>query len=136
MAGPLEALIFSLDVKRKCIHQNCEIASNKDFENGTVKILNGEENALTVGEQLACRKLRKKNVQDIEEIEDEEEFDDFASQVLAKRQKQAPKLKFISCKFLLPTSNILERFVCSTGYAFDELRQNLTPYKLELQLFL
>ena len=35
-----------LDVKRKYIHQNCEIASNKDFENATVKILNGEENAL------------------------------------------------------------------------------------------
>ena len=43
-----------LDVKRKYIHQNCDIASNKDFENGTVKILSGEENALTVGEQLAC----------------------------------------------------------------------------------
>ena len=121
-----------LDVKRKYIPQNCEIASNKDFENGTVKILNGEENALTVGEQLACRKLRKTNVQDIEEIEDE----DFASQVLAKRQKQAPKLKYISCKFLLPTSNILARFFSSAGYAFDELGQNLTPYKLELQLFL
>ena len=58
---------MELDVK-KFIHQNCDIASNKDFKNGTVKILNGEENALTVGEQLACRKLRKTNVQDVEEI--------------------------------------------------------------------
>ena len=91
---------------------------------------------MSVNEQLlTCRNLRKSNASDVEEV-DSQDAADFASAVLAKRQKQSSLLKYVSCKFLLPTSNVLERFFSSAGFAYDELRQNLLPMRLEQQLFL
>ncbi len=38
--------------------------------------------------------------------------------------------------FLLPSSNIVERFVSAAGYTFNDYRKNLLPMNLEVQLFL
>ena len=44
--------------------------------------------------------------------------------------------QYVDCRFLLPTSNILERFFSTVGYAFNDYRQSLLPMNLEMQLFL
>ena len=62
--------------------------------------------------------------------------DDFASVILKKRQKLCPVTKYVDCRFLLPTSNLLERFFSTAGYASSDLRQRLLPANLEEQLFL
>ena len=117
--------MFSLDPRKRYINVNCDIAKNPEFESGVVKILNSEEGSMSVNEQLSCRKLRKSNAVDVEETPNPGDLDDFASVVLAKRLKQSPHIKYENCKFLQPTSNILERFFSSAGYAYDELRQNI-----------
>ena len=43
--------------------------------------------------------------------------------------------EYLDSQFLLPTSNLLERFF-STEYAYSDLRQSLLPQNLEMQLFL
>ena len=127
--------IPKLDAKDRYLKPNSKIVKFPDFEQGIVKILNGEEAVMSVNEQLACRKPRKSNAFNVEEV-DSHDVADFASAVLAKRLKQAPLLKYVSCMFLLPTSNFSERFFSSAGYAYHELRLNLLPMKLEQQLFL
>ena len=44
--------------------------------------------------------------------------------------------EYINCGFLMPTSNIMERFFSDAGYADVDLRQNLLPMRLEQQHFL
>ena len=61
---------------------------------------------------------------------------DFAEEILQKRQKKGDESKYLNCRFLFPTSNILERFFSAAGYALNNLRQNITPEHLEQQLFL
>ena len=39
-------------------------------------------------------------------------------------------------RFLLPTSNIVERFFSLAGFTFSDNRQQLTPANFEMQLFL
>ncbi len=38
--------------------------------------------------------------------------------------------------FVVPTSNVLERFFSIAKYTFDDLRRSLLPKNLEMQLFL
>ena len=68
--------------------------------------------------------------------ENENVPDNFASVILKKRQKLCPVTKYVDCRFLLPTSNLLERFFSTAGYASSDLRQRLLPANLEEQLFL
>ena len=59
--------------------------------------------------------------------------------LIKKRKLQLSSQKvseYESLKFLLPTSNILERFFSSATYSFSDLRQKLLPMNLEMQLFL
>ena len=61
---------------------------------------------------------------------------DFAETILQKRQKKGDESNYLNCRFLFPTSFILERFFSAAGYALNDLRQNITPEYLEQQLFL
>ena len=59
--------------------------------------------------------------------------------LIKKRRLQLSSQKvseYESLKFLLPTSNILDRFFSSATYSFSDLRQKLLPMNLEMQLFL
>ena len=52
--------------------------------------------------------------------------DDFASICLKKRRVNANlSKKYPDCRFILPTSNIIERFFSSAGYAFKRLPKGL-----------
>ena len=53
-------------------------------------------------------------------------------------QKKSKKEEsgYMNCKFLLPTSNIVERFFSLSGIALNEHRQSLTSEHLEEQFFL
>jgi hypothetical protein len=54
-----------------------------------------------------------------------------------KRQSQSPtNVKYMSPKFIPPTSNCCERFFSKAGYALNKKRRALLPVNLEAQLFL
>ena len=55
---------------------------------------------------------------------------------MGKAATSAPKSQYLNTKFLLPTSNILERFFSSARFAFNNYRQKISPLSLEMQLFL
>ena len=83
-----------------------------------VKILDRKENELSLAEILRCERLKKH--------EDDEENQtpvivesDFAEAILQKRQKKEHESKYLNCRFLFPTSNILERFFSVAGYALN-----------------
>ena len=68
-----------------------------------------------------------------------EKFDLFTathSMILKKRAKVTTSSDYFDLHFLLPTSNLLERFFSVAGLALTNLRQRLTPEHLEQQLFL
>ena len=125
----------SIDGRKKYIHVNSSIVKNKDFENGVVKILNSDEN-LTLQENLAVKKLRL-HVQEVEEMGKENEVPlDFAMEILRKRRCERRSDKYLDCRFLVPTSNLMERLFSRAGYAYDDLRRKIQPIYLEQQLFL
>ncbi|XP_036367828.1 uncharacterized protein LOC118767407 [Octopus sinensis] len=112
------------------------IVHSPNFESGAVKILQHAEAELTADEVAALHQL--KVVTDTSQQSDlPVEDDDFASICLKKQKKNkiSPQ-QYLNCRFLLPTSNILERFFSSAGYAFNDFWQYLTPMNLEMQLFL
>ena len=44
--------------------------------------------------------------------------------------------KYMDLRFILPTSNIVERLFSSAGYAYNDMRKALIPANLEEQFFL
>ena len=125
--------LSNFDAKKRYIHENAEIIKFKDFENGCVKIIEQHEDDLTVDEAEACANLLLRE----EGTEDEEsDNDDFASAVLEKRPKMSKTPKYMDLRFILPTSNIVERLFSSAGYAYNDMRKALIPANLEEQIFL
>ena len=111
----------------------------KTFGKAVVKILNGDEKSLTTEEAQSVQKLKKQVVEQPEGSNSQDSDSDFASLLIKKRRLQLSSQKmsqYESLKFLLPTSNILERFFSSATYSFSDLRQKLLPMNLEMQLFL
>ena len=90
---------------------------------------------ISTGQVLGLEE-RKVEVLSVESTESastgNEPAEDFA---MMKKQKLRVERKYLNCKFILPTSNIVERFFSTAGYAFND-GQRLTPTKLENQLFL
>ena len=63
----------------------------------------------------------------------------FAADLLKRRKIEKAtetQTEYIDCKFILPTSNLLERFFSSATFTYSDLRQRLLPMNLESQLFL
>ena len=71
-----------------------------------------------------------------EEIPTASESDDFAMILLLKKRKLDRNARYMNTTFILPTSNIAERFFSCATYALNDLRQSLSPTNLELHLFL
>ena len=121
-----------LDGSDKYLSPTARIIRSPNFESGIVKIQDGKEKEMTTDEQLACKNLRKHIV--VEE-DNPDTCDDFASMILNKK-KHTPSTKYADTRFILPTSNILERFFSSAGIASSDFRQRLNPTNLEKQLYL
>ena len=113
---------------------HADIVHSKHFENGIWKIQGGKEKDLKVQEKIACKELRVVRNAVVHVVEHEAELD-FASEVLSKRAR-VEKTEFMDTRYLLPTSNICERYFSLSGLAFSDLRKRTSPVHLEEQLFL
>ena len=118
------------------------IIHSKTFKAALVEVQDGKVIKLDVDEVASTKCLQVTAA--TQDINEENEYtSDFAESILKKGNSKRKKLKaseetkdFIDTRFLLPTSNISERFFSSAGYAFNDYRQSLTPMNLEMQLFL
>ena len=90
---------------------------------------------MNFNQKLACRDLRATRNADVTVLPHDEGNQDFASQILAKRAKNE-QTPYVDTRFILPTSNILERFFSCAGTAASDLRLRLSPVNLEEQLYL
>ena len=61
---------------------------------------------------------------------------DFAIDLLKRKKLEQKSSEYKNVKLILPTSNLVERFLSTATYVYSDLRKNLLPYNLEMQLFL
>ena len=117
------------------LSSNADIIHFKTFENALVKILDNGEHKLFLNEKESVNKLLKQS--EITPVSIDHDLD-FASKLLKKRklEKMSSGSRYVNCKFLVPTSNIAERFFSAAGYAIGHLRHNILPSNLEMQMFL
>ena len=114
---------------------DAKIVHSVDFECGIVKLLDGKDDSLTQNEEKSLASLMIASDSTNEKKVDAE--DDFAGALLKRRKiERAGTTMYMDCRFILPTSNIVERFFSTAGFTFGDLRQSLLPLNLEMQLFL
>ena len=126
--------IPDFDKEHRYLCKNPSISKFPDFENAVVKILENREADLTDDEKEAVGALQLEG--EVNDEKENENPDDFATTLLKKRQKTVNKSHYLDLRFIIPTSDIIERFFSSAGYASNDLRQRLVPATLEEQLFL
>ena len=121
---------------KRAIIWDANIVANPVFEKAIMKLQDDSPNELNEEEKQAVAYLFTVNF----EAEDQQQYaetdTDFARSIIKKRKMTMPVKKYESCKFILPTSDLVERFFSSAGYALSDLRNRLLPSNLELQLFL
>lgn len=110
------------------------IVHDKWFESGIAKIQEGRSAALNIMESTAVHKFKKNNLGKVS-------FDDNESIVVraCKQQKldlTAVHASYKDVRYILPTSNMCERFFSIAGHTVSSRRQNILPSNLESQLFL
>jgi len=123
----------------KYLANNAKIVHSQNFENGVVKIIDGKEEDLSAAEINCLKKLKTQSQSNVTVSDEGRDscIDDFAASLLKKRKVEKLNVKtYQDCRFLLPTSNIVERFFSEAGFAFSDLRQSILPLNLEMQLFL
>ena len=110
------------------------------FESAVCKLQNGQQSDLTEGEKGETSNLLIQSVSQPEDVRIVNEEEDFASWIIKKRRQEcetkSPDRMYIDTRFLLPTSNILERFFSTADITYSDIRQRLLPQNLEMQLFL
>ena len=108
--------------------------ANPVFEAAIVKLQNQLE--LDEEERDAVKGLLKHtDVDAVQEVAVTET--DFAKNIIKKKRTSAKGVtEYESTKFIFPTSDIVERFFSSAGYALSDLRSSILPANLEMQLFL
>lgn len=117
--------------------KNASIIHSVDFENTIVKILDGKESDLCEKEKDSVVNL-KLNISPVETETAALSKPNFAADLLKRRkmEKTNSNSAYMNCKFLRPTSNMVERFFSLAKFTYNDLRKKLLPYNLEMQLFL
>lgn len=111
---------------------DAKIIHSIEFENGARKIVEKNDSFLTPLETTAVESL--KTISAAATASESEPVHDFAFSLLKKRK--TTNSAYLDCRFILPTSNIVERFFSAAGNCFSDSRQKLLPLNLEMQLFL
>ena len=118
--------------------EEAKIVHSPTFEKALVKIQDEKLNEITAAEERAVMNLRLStdNGEEIPTASESDASDDFATTLLLKKRKLDRNARYMNTTFILPTSNIAERFFSCATYALNDLRQSLSPTNLEMQLFL
>ena len=92
-----------------------EIVHDPSFESALVKIQDRKFEALTDAEQNAAKCLKVQDTVQTSTADDDQEYGDSVELMLKKRKMQKlstqEKCAFKGSRFVLPTSNIIERFL-------------------------
>ena len=130
--------VYPYEEFQRYLPSSATIVHSPNFDNRVFKILQNTEAELTPEEVSAVRMLKVQSITSQSQQSDfSEDTHDFASLCLKKRKiSDFSRQQYVDCRFLLPTSNIIERFFSTAGYTFNDYRQSLLPMNLEMRLFL
>jgi hypothetical protein len=117
------------------LHENAEIVTHPIFENAIVKILNGQTSTLKKAEQNSVAFFLVSGETTI----GEEEEKNFADGVINKKRKRVSECqsnKYLSLKFIIPTTNKAERLFSQCSYVLPRERRSMLPVNFEMIIFL
>ncbi|KAE9249941.1 hypothetical protein PF002_g5034 [Phytophthora fragariae] len=109
------------------------------FENACVKVLLGNEAALTSEEQklLSPFAVRAAGRASADAGEDDNDRAGFADRALRARKKQRVAVQvYRGVRFIPPTSNAVERLFSKARHVLSLHRHSILPIRLEMLLFL
>jgi hypothetical protein len=134
--GLFDKLCEKYPVVERTLGRRSQLIQDPVFENAVVKIQGGLESTLTPAEKNKV----KHYLIEAEEGEDEAESN-FAQTIIdrareAKRMRVTKASKYRQLDHILPTSNIVERLFSRAKIIMADRRKSMTPYHLELLLFL
>ncbi|ETI38118.1 hypothetical protein F443_16070 [Phytophthora nicotianae P1569] len=108
------------------------IVHSPDFESGCTKVLDGEGAKLTWAESAALEPFAIEH----SENESDSESGSFLAQLQRKRRRVQKPQEYGLLSLIPPTSNMVERFFSLARVTFGHERHSLSPYTLEMILFL
>ena len=121
------------------LRQVAEMVHSKSFEGAIVKLLSKQEEELNEDEKQDVTALLIKDGCPAHVFVESDEKD-FVVKLLKKRRMERAaelkKAKYTAAHFILSTSDLMERFFSSPGFAYAEHQQSLLPVNLEMQMFL
>ena len=136
----LEKVTSEFLCRKKYLDPMAPMVHSPVFESAVCKLQNGQHSDLTEAEKGEISNLLIQSVSQPEDVRIVNEEEDFARSIIKKRRQEcetkSPNRMYIDTRFLLPTSNILERFFSTADIAYSDIRQCLLPQNLEMQLFL
>ena len=119
------------ELTRKYLDPMALIVHSPVFESAVCKLQNGQQSDLTEGEKGEISNLLIQSVSQPEDVRIVNEEEDFASSIIKKRRQEcetkSPDRMYIDTRFLLPTSNILERFFSIADITYSDILQRLLP---------
>lgn len=112
---------------------DADIVHSPLFESALCKIQDQRENDLTISEAVSVNMLVIDSPQATEDITGLS----YVQQALKKRKVGGGShKKYTDTRFIIPTSNLCERFFSKAGISLDDKRGRLLPSNLEEQMFL
>ena len=125
---------------KKYLDPMAPIVHSPVLKSAVCKLQNRQQSDLTEGEKAEISNLLIQSVSKPVDVRNVNEEEDFASSIIKKRKQEcetkSPDRMYIDTRFLLPTSNNLERFFSTADITYSDIRQRVLPQNLEMQLFL
>jgi hypothetical protein len=141
-----DTLIEEYEEMAHYLSPNASIVENKHFENAIVKLQRGESHYLTVAEGAALgEKFRRglnnntannNSTNNLANNEDHPKCKILNAAFKKRATENQTSPLYINVDFIIPTSNVIERFFSRTKRVFSDLRRSMQPYRLEGVLYL
>ncbi|KAH9135203.1 hypothetical protein AeRB84_019283 [Aphanomyces euteiches] len=112
-----------------------EIVHYPDFESGIVKIQSREESLMSDGEIASVSTMVARACEHENAPAAAGEMS-LAERALKRHRRDDTPSVYMDCRFILPTSNLCERFFSIAKHALGDRRGRLLPSNFEAQMFL
>ncbi|KAK1937009.1 hypothetical protein P3T76_009787 [Phytophthora citrophthora] len=130
----LNGLIEQKPSVKSVIGPSANIVRSPIFEAGCCKVLADSANILSRDERLALRPMECRV--SAPPSEDSVVGSSFAERILKKRKKTTPAVTYPLVRAIPPTSNKVDRLFSTARAMLGHERQALTPFAIEMLLFL
>ena len=135
-----DELVSDYPAMRHHLAADADIVDNKDFDSGIVKIQRGIERTLTTAQKRAVSRFLLDGEVDVEEAEEEKE-ETYASRIVNRSVRQrlentTAASRYRSTNHVNISSNMAERLFSYAKINMRDKRKSMSPYHLELLLFL